>query len=82
MKRSSDSTPTAEKVLDPAEGLLQQRGHNGFPFDDVSQLVGFKKPNIHHYFATLAQLASKVTQRFTHLFRAAPLDIVSCQARA
>ena len=52
MKHFSDATPTAEKVLDAAEGLLKQRGYNGFSFDDVGELVGIKKPSIYHYFAT------------------------------
>ena len=46
MKHFSDATPTAEKVLDAAEGLLQHRGYNGFSFDDVTQLVGNKKSSI------------------------------------
>ena len=48
MKHFSDATPTAEKVLDAAEGLLKQRGSNGFSFDDVGELVGIKKPSSYH----------------------------------
>ena len=70
MKHFSDATPTAEKVFDAAEALLQHRGYNGFSFDDVTQL-GIKKPSIYHYFATKAELACVVTQRYTHRFRAA-----------
>lgn len=82
MKHFSDATPTAEKVLDAAEGLLQQRGYNGFSFDDVALLVGIKKPSIYHHFATKAELACVVTQRYTHRFRAALLDIEGRHARA
>lgn len=82
MKHFSDASPTAEKVLDAAEGLLQQRGYNGFSFDDVALLVGIKKPSIYHHFATKAELASVVAQRYTHRFRAALLDIEDRHARA
>ena len=75
MKHFSDATPTAEKVLDAAEALLQHCGYNGFSFDDVGELVGIKKSSIQHYFATKAELACVVTQRYTHRFRAALLGV-------
>ncbi|MCH3032011.1 TetR/AcrR family transcriptional regulator, partial [Listeria monocytogenes] len=50
MKHFSEISPTAERVVDAAEGLVQQHGYNGFSYDDVAQLVGIKKPSIHHHF--------------------------------
>ena len=82
MKHFSEASPTAEKVLDAAEGLMQQRGYNGFSFDDVALLVGIKKPSIYHHFATKAELACVVAQRYTHRFRAALLAIEGRSARA
>ena len=82
MRHFSDASPTAEKILDAAEGLLQQRGYNGYSFDDVALLVGIKKPSIYHHFATKAELACVVAQRYTHRFRAALLDIEGSHARA
>jgi TetR/AcrR family transcriptional repressor of nem operon len=61
---------------------MQQRGHNGFSFDDVALLVGIKKPSIHHHFSTKAELACVVAQRYTHRFRAALLEIEGRSARA
>ena len=75
MKHFSDAMPTTEKVLDAAEGLLKHRGYNGFSFDDVGELVGIKKPSSYYYFATKAELACVVTQRYTHRFRAAQLGV-------
>ena len=40
MKHFSEISPTAERVVDAAEGLVQQHGYNGFTYDDVAQLVG------------------------------------------
>lgn len=82
MKHFSEASATAEKVLDAAEGLLQQRGYNGFSFDDVALLVGIKKPSIYHHFATKAELACVVVQRYTHRFRAALLTLEGHHARA
>ncbi|MBW8846135.1 MAG: TetR/AcrR family transcriptional regulator [Burkholderiales bacterium] len=70
MKHFSELSPSAERVVDAAEGLLQQQGYNGFSYDDVARLIGIKKPSIHHHFATKADLAAMVVQRYTHRFRA------------
>jgi len=51
MKDFSELTATAVRVLDAAEGLIQQQGYNGFSYDDVARLVEIKKPSIHHHFA-------------------------------
>lgn len=82
MKHFSEASPTAEKVLDAAEGLMQQRGYNGFSFDEIARLVGIKKPSIYHHFSTKAELVCVVTQRYTHRFRAALLTIEGRSARA
>ncbi|MBW8893633.1 MAG: TetR/AcrR family transcriptional regulator [Burkholderiales bacterium] len=82
MKHFSELSPSAERVVDAAEGLLQQQGYNGFSYDDVARLIGIKKPSIHHHFATKADLAAMVVQRYTHRFREALLRIEGQQARA
>lgn len=69
MKHFSEISPSAERVVDAAEGLIQQRGYNGFSYDDVAKLVGIKKPSIHHHFATKGELATVVAQRYTYRFR-------------
>ena len=61
MKHFSEISPTAERVVDAAEGLVQQHGYNGFSYDDVAQLVGIKKPSIHHHFP------KKGAVSYTHL---------------
>lgn len=81
MKHFSELSPAAERVVDAAEGLLQQQGYNGFSYDDVARLIGIKKPSIHHHFATKADLATMVVQRYTHRFREELLRIEGRLAR-
>ncbi len=75
MKHFSEISPMAELVVDAAEGLIQEPGHNGFSYDDVARIVGIKKPGIHHHFPTKSELASVVAQRYTHRFREHLLQI-------
>ncbi|KQW51915.1 MULTISPECIES: TetR/AcrR family transcriptional regulator [unclassified Roseateles] len=82
MKHFSELSPAAERVVDAAEGLLQQQGYNGFSYDDVAQLIGIKKPSIHHHFPAKADLATMVVQRYTHRFREELLRIEGHHARA
>lgn len=82
MKHFSELSPAAERVVDAAEGLLQQQGYNGFSYDDVAQLIGIKKPSVHHHFPTKGDLAAMVVQRYTHRFREELLRIEGGHARA
>lgn len=68
MKHFSEISSSAERLVDAAEGLIQQRGYNGFSYDDVAKKVGIKKPSIHHHFATKSELVTVVTQRYTYRF--------------
>jgi TetR/AcrR family transcriptional repressor of nem operon len=82
MRHFSEISPTAERVVDVAEGLVQQHGYNGFSYDDVAQLVGIKKPSIHHHFSKKEELVAMVAQRYTHRFREALLHIEGQHAKA
>ena len=82
MKHFSEISPTAERVVDAAEGLVQQHGYNGFSYDDVAQLVGIKKPSVHHHFPKKGELVAMVAQRYTHRFREALLNIEGSHATA
>ena len=81
MKHFSEISPMAERVVDAAESLIQERGYNGFSYDDVARIVGIKKPSIHHHFPTKSELASVVTQRYTHRFKAYLLGIEGQHAK-
>lgn len=82
MKHFSEISPTAERVVDAAEGLVQQHGYNGFSYDDVAQLVGIKKPSIHHHFPKKGELVAVVAQRYTHRLREELLSIEGQHAKA
>lgn len=69
MKHFSEISPSAQRVVDAAELLIQRHGYNGFSYDDISREVGIKKPSIHHHFATKAELVRIVVQRYGHKFR-------------
>ena len=75
MKHFSEISPMAERILDAAQGLIQQQGYNGFSYDDVAKLVGIKKPSIHHHFPKKEELVAVLVQRYTHVFRGALLGI-------
>ncbi|MBT9491988.1 MAG: TetR/AcrR family transcriptional regulator [Paucibacter sp.] len=82
MKHFSELTASAERIVDAGEALIQRVGYNGFSYEDVAQMVGIRKPSIHHHFPTKIELGVVVTQRYTHRFRQALLHIEGTQARA
>ena len=75
---------TAERVMDAAEALIQQRGYGGFSYDDVAQAVGIRKPSVHHHFRTKAELVTELAHRYTQRFESAlaAIDIVRSQPLA
>lgn len=62
---------TAARVMDVAEGLIQQRGYSGFSFDDVAQAVGIRKASVHHHFRTKSDLVAALARRYTARFESA-----------
>lgn len=68
---NSTSGSTAEKLLDTAQSLIQQRGYNGFSYEDLAQIVGIRKPSIHHHFPKKEDLGARVIQRYTERFKEA-----------
>ncbi len=68
MSDSIDLTPTAERIVDVAESLIQQYGYNGFSYDDIAKQIGIKKPSIHHHFAGKSNLVATVALRYTERF--------------
>lgn len=57
-----------DRLLDAAQALIQKKGYNGFSYDDVSRMVGLKKPSIHHYFPRKEDLGASVARRYTDRF--------------
>lgn len=82
MKHFSELTASAERIVDAGELLLQKLGYNGFSYEDVAQMVGIRKPSVHHHFASKTELGVVVAQRYTHRFRQSLLHIEGTQAQA
>lgn len=80
MKAPSELTPTAVRILDTAQQLIQSRGYNGFSYDDISRVLGIAKPSIHHHFRTKAELGALVVRRYTLDFRKKLAHIDSCSS--
>jgi TetR/AcrR family transcriptional repressor of nem operon len=82
MKQFTDLTPSAERIADVAEDLIQTLGYNGFSYEDVARIVGIRKPSVHHHFPTKLELGAVVAQRYTHRFREALLRIEGSHGKA
>lgn len=80
LKPFAELTPSAERVVDAAQRLIQQFGYNGFSYDDISREIDIKKPSIHHHFRTKADLVQTIVQRYAHRFGQALANIDAASA--
>jgi len=69
------SPPTAERILDVAERLVQTQGFNGFSYADISSELKITKASLHYHFATKADLGTQLIARYHERFQAA-LDAI------
>jgi TetR/AcrR family transcriptional repressor of nem operon len=51
------------KILDVAEGLVQQVGPNAMSYQQISDAVGIRKASIHHHFAKKENLVDALLAR-------------------
>ncbi len=65
------SSNTAERILDVTQDLIQRRGYNSITFEDISKIVGIKKPSIVHHYPSKAALGKAVVHRYSNNFSAA-----------
>ena len=72
---SQASSPTADRILDVAERLVQTQGFNGFSYADISAELKITKASLHYHFATKAELGSRLIARYHERFQAA-LDAI------
>lgn len=49
---------TAEDILASARALIVSGGYNGFSYADIADVVGIRKPSIHHHFPSKAELVT------------------------
>jgi TetR/AcrR family transcriptional regulator, transcriptional repressor for nem operon len=66
--RGAALAPTASRVLDVAERLVQVRGYNGFSYADIAAELGITKASLHYHFATKADLGEALIARYATRF--------------
>jgi TetR/AcrR family transcriptional regulator, transcriptional repressor for nem operon len=62
---------TAQRILDVAERLVQQRGFNGFSYADVAAQLGITKASLHYHFPSKASLGQALVGRYAARFAGA-----------
>ena len=58
------SLSTADDILDCARSLIVAGGYNGFSYADIAQVVGIRKPSIHHHFPSKVDLVKTLVIRY------------------
>jgi len=66
---------TAERILDVAEQLVQERGFNAFSYADIAAELGITKAALHYHFASKAELGQALIDRYAARFAGALTDI-------
>jgi TetR/AcrR family transcriptional repressor of nem operon len=66
---------TAERILDVAEALVQERGFNGFSYAHVAAELGLTKASLHYHFARKAELGEALIERYATRFEQALVTI-------
>ena len=66
--RGAVQAPTASRVLDAAERLVQVRGFNGFSYADIAAELQITKASLHYHFATKADLGEALIALYAALF--------------
>ncbi|MCH5688600.1 TetR/AcrR family transcriptional regulator [Niabella sp. W65] len=53
---------TREHIINTADALIRDKGYNAFSFVDIAQVVGIKKPSVHHHFPRKTDLGIAVIE--------------------
>jgi len=61
----------ADRILDVAEGLVQERGFNGFSYAHVAAELGVTRASLHYHFPGKAELGEALIERYASRFGAA-----------
>src|SRR3954451_12001953 len=65
---TDDELPTAVRILDAAERMLQVRGYNGFSYGDVAEELGITRAALHYHFKGKAELGQALIERYAMRF--------------
>lgn len=58
------TSSTAEAILTCTRSLIASGGYNGFSYADIAEVVGIRKPSIHHHFPSKADLVATLVARY------------------
>jgi TetR/AcrR family transcriptional repressor of nem operon len=75
MSQTVRDSGTADRALDAAQRLTQERGFNGFSYADIAQELGVSKAALHYHFASKAILGEALITRYRHRFKNALTEI-------
>jgi TetR/AcrR family transcriptional repressor of nem operon len=70
-------SPTAIRMLDTAEKLVQTMGFNWFSYADIAAELGVRKASLHHHFATKGDLGLALIERYIGQFQGALAKIAA-----
>ena len=77
MNTRTELSPSAQRIAEVAQNLVQQVGYNGFSFEHIAKEVGMRKASVHHHFASKADLGVAVVKSYTHEFEDALQNILA-----
>lgn len=60
----SNASSTSDDILACARTLIVAGGYNGFSYADIADVVGIRKPSIHHHFASKVDLVRTLVSRY------------------
>ena len=75
MSKKIEDIGTADRALDEAQRLTQERGFNAFSYADIAQELGVSKAALHYHFASKATLGEALITRYRHRFEIALAEI-------
>jgi TetR/AcrR family transcriptional regulator, transcriptional repressor for nem operon len=66
-RRHADA-PTAARILDVAERLVQVRGYNGFSYADIASELAITTTSVHYHFSSKGTLGEALIRRYASRF--------------
>lgn len=73
------SLDTRSTLIDVATDHVRRRGYSGFSYADLADVVGVRKPSIHHHFPTKEDLGVAIVEAYTEFF-AEQLDRIDAKS--
>jgi len=64
---STESSPTADRILDVAQERIQRRGYNAVSYGDLADELDLTTAAIHYHFPSKADLGQAVVARYRHV---------------